>query len=465
MPEYGKPKLGVLALMLEAYEPLFPGITKRQEGYVRAALEPLGHLAEFRFSRAALNRQDIEEFTAQFNRDRLDGILVLLLTYSQGQYLVRAMQDNRLPLALALVQPDETVGDDFEELDLTVNQGIHGSQDNANCLVRAGIHCSFFAGSRFDGSFARFIGDFAKAAQAAQALKSMKIGVIGKLAGMGDLVADDMAFFRTVGPEFRYDSIGTIHSFVAGVTEEEIAARVKLDRSIFDMDPALGEESHGYAVRLYLGIKKYLEQGGYAGYAAHFDEFGADGRFLQLPLLAASHLMADGYGYAAEGDGPTAALVAAAHCLCGNANFSEMYMMDFARGAILFCHAGEGNWATCRSDRKPRLIDRFLGEGGLANPPTPIFTPQFGPATLAAIAHIGGDRYRMVVAAGEILPKSDLKKCEMPYFFFAPASGVQPCVTAWLRYGAPHHECVMLGDQRERLQMLCEILGIEYCEA
>ena len=58
------------------------------------------------------------------------------------------MQRNTLPLALALVQPDETVGDDFEEWELTVNQGIHGSQDNANCLMRAGIPCAFFAGSR-----------------------------------------------------------------------------------------------------------------------------------------------------------------------------------------------------------------------------------------------------------------------------------------------------------------------------
>jgi L-arabinose isomerase len=465
MPEYGKPRIGVLALMLEAYEPLFPGITHQQESYVQSALSVLSAAIDFHFPRVALNRQDIEDLTRQFNSDRLDGILIMLLTYSQGQYLVRAMQNNNLPLALALVQPDETVCDDFEELDLTVNQGIHGSQDNANCLVRAGIRCSYFAGSRHDGSFERFITDFAKAAQTAQLLKSMKIGVIGKLAGMGDLVADDMAFFRSVGPEFLYDSVGTLHSFVQNVTEEEIAERVAADRKTFEMDPKLSAESHSYAIRLYLGIKKYLEHGGYSGYSAHFDEFGADGRFLQLPLLAASHLMADGYGYAAEGDGVTASLVAAARCLCGNANFSEMYMMDFARKAILFCHAGEGNWATCRSDRKPRLIDRFLGEGGLGNPPTAIFTPQFGPATVASLLHLGGGKYRMVAAAGEILPISDLKKCEMPYFFFAPASGVQPCVTAWLKYGGPHHEAIVLGDHRSRLKLLCEILGIEYAEA
>ena len=70
-------------------------------------------------------REAIEALTAQYNAEGLDGILILMLSYSQGQYLVHAMQRNTLPLALALVQPDETVGDDFEEWELTVNQGIH----------------------------------------------------------------------------------------------------------------------------------------------------------------------------------------------------------------------------------------------------------------------------------------------------------------------------------------------------
>ena len=55
--------------------------------------------------------------------------------------------------------------------------------------------------------------------------------------------------------------------------------------------------------------------------------------------------MADGYGYAAEGDATAAMLMAAMLRLCGQAGFSEMYMMDIAREAILLCHAGEGNWA------------------------------------------------------------------------------------------------------------------------
>lgn len=457
-----KPKIGILALMLEAYEPLFPGITAQQHAYVEEVIASLDGTADFCFPKVARNRNDIEAITSGFNRDSLDGILILLLSYSPGQYLIRAMQQNHLPLALALIQPDETVGDDFEEWELTVNQGIHGSQDNANALLRAGIPCCFFAGSRHGGELTAFVRDFGAAAMTYGALRRMKIGIIGKLPGMGDVITDDMAVFRRIGPEFVYDSIGSVTAFCDQVSPEEAAKRVAEEREIFNVDPKLPPERHREAVRMYLGIKRYLEANNYDGYTIHFDEFGADGRYTQLPLLAASSLMADGYGYAAEGDATTAMLMAAMIRLCGSATFSEMYMMDLAREAILLCHAGEGNYALCRKDRKPFLMDRVFNEGGLSNPPTPIFAPEPGPAIVMSLVHISGDRFRLVCAKGTILDKCDLRRCDMPYMFFRPDSGVRDCVRSWLEQGGTHHETVVLGDWENRIRLLCKLIGIEY---
>lgn len=464
MQSQQKPRLGVLALMLEAYEPLFPGITERQHKYLTGVLNGLSDTADFVFPKIALTREDTEALTEQYNRDHLDGIVIFLLSYAQGQYLVRAMQNNRLPLALALIQPDETVGDDFEELELTVNQGIHGSQDNVNCLMRAKIPLAIFAGSRTDGTLKAFLADFGAAAQTMQKMRRMRVGIIGKLPGMGDVVTDDMAFYRKLGPEFVYDSIGAVTKCCETVTKAEIDARVALDETIFDIDKKLPRERHAYAVMLYLGIKKYLEQNGYDAYTIHFDEFGADGRYTQLPLLAASHLLADGYGYAAEGDASCAAMGAAMHTLCGESNFSEMYMMDLQRNAILLCHAGEGNWATCRKDKKPFLMDRVFNEGGLSNPPTPIFAPRPGKATVMSLVHVEGEKFRLVAAHGEILDKCDLKKCDMPYMFFAPESGTASCVKQWLENGGTHHETIVLGDWRERIRLFCRLMDIELKE-
>lgn len=93
---------------------------------------------------------------------------------------------------------------------------------------------------------------------------------------------------------------------------------------------------------MYLGLKRYLEENGYAGYTVHFEEFGADGRFEHLPFLAASSLMADGYGYAAEGDATAAMLMAAMLRLCGQGRFQRDVYDGFCAGGHPAVPRGRG---------------------------------------------------------------------------------------------------------------------------
>jgi len=366
------PKLGLLGLMTDGYEPNFPGITARQEAYAREIVAEMSDVCELYFPGAAMNRADIEAKVKEMNEMELDGMLIMLLTYSQGSWLVRALQNNRLPLGFAVVQPDSEVGNDWDELRLTVNQGVHGAQDNACAITRMGLKCQFFAGDRRRPEFKAWLKDFGKAAQTYQFLRSMKVGIIGKMTGMNDILSDEMSVLKKIGPEYRYDNIGAVVQFMEQTTKEEIDARIKLDHELFDIDPKLTYESHYEAIKMYFGFKKYLEDRAMDAFTAQFDIFLEDGRFKQLPLLAASHLMADGYGYAAEGDSMCAAMVAAAHCLGDDdANFTEMYSMDFGRNAIIFCHAGEGNWATHRKDVKPQIIDRVSWRAVLPILPRP----------------------------------------------------------------------------------------------
>ena len=462
MRERRLPRLGLLGLMTDGYEPNFPGITARQEAYAREIVAEMSDVAEIYFPGAAMNRADIEAKVKQMNEMELDGMLIMLLTYSQGSWLVRALQNNRLPLGFAVVQPDSEVGDDWDELRLTVNQGVHGAQDNACAITRMGLKCQFFAGDRYAPDFKVWLKDFAKAAQTYTFLRTMKVGVIGKMTGMNDILADEMAVLKKIGPEYRYDNIGAVVQFMEQTTKEEIDARIKLDHEIFDIDPKLSYESHYEAIRMYFGFKKYLEDRGMDAFTAQFDIFLEDGRFKQLPLLAASHLMADGYGYGAEGDSLCAAMVAAAHCIGDDdANFTEMYSMDFKRNAIIFCHAGEGNWATHRKDVRPQIIDRVFLEGGLANPPTPRFTPEVGRATLTSLAPVSGDKFRLIIAMGDMLPDNQMPNNEMPYFFWRPDCGPAKCVEGWLRNGGTHHEVINLGDISRRWEMLADMLDVE----
>ena len=103
--------------------------------------------------------------------------------------------------------------------------------------------------------------------------------------------------------------------------------------------------------------------------------------------------------------------------------------MDFPSDSILMSHMGEGNWRVARRDRKPRLIKRPLGIGGLADPPTILFQYEPGPATIATLLSLGGDRFRLIVCEGEVLDTEELPSLEMPYGQFRPDSGVRAAST------------------------------------
>jgi len=232
----------------------------------------------------------------------------------------------------------------------------------------------------------------------------------------------------------------------------------------FAVDPRLSAEERADHASMQIAIQKILNDGGYGAYTAHFGAIGEDGRFERLPLAAASTLMARGYGYAAEGDVLTACLVSAGHVLIGDAHFTEMYAMDFPSGSVLMSHMGEGNWKIARSDRPVKLIKRPLGIGKLADPPTFLFQYQPGPATLATLVSLGGEKFRLVVAEGENLDSQELPALEMPYGQFRPASGLRDCLNGWLAAGGPHHEVMNLGHHAKNWQTFCELAGIEYVQ-
>ena len=183
-----------------------------------------------------------------------------------------------------------------------------------------------------------------------------------------------------------------------------------------------------------------------------------------MPLLAASDLMADGYGFAAEGDTNTASLMCAAQTMIGDAHFSEMYAMDWELDSVLISHMGEGNWKIARHDRPIKLIDRPLGIGRLDNPPTPVFSAEPGPATTAALVPLEGELYRLVVGRGEVLDTPELPKVEMHYFHFRPERGMRAFMDDWLTLGGPHHFVMNLGEHADRWRRLAELLDLEYVE-
>ena len=340
-----KPLIGLLGIMQELYDDMIPGITERQAQFATEVAERLAGVADLRFTRPARNREDIEAISRELVAEGVDGLAIVMLTYGPAMRTVRALVEVPVPLLLANIQPERSITAEWDMADLTYNQGIHGAQDQGNALVRSGRPFSVITGEWRSEAFERRFEDWARAAMAVSSLRRAKIALLGyPMNGMGDILSDAPAMLRRLGPMIVNEDLGALVSRAAAVREDAIEDALARDAERFEIAPDLPRERHAYAVRLELAIRGMLEEKGYAGFSFHFDAIGGDGRFQQLPLLAASNLMADGYGYAAEGDTNTASLMVAAQTLIGNAHFSEMYAMDWELGSVLISHMGEGNW-------------------------------------------------------------------------------------------------------------------------
>jgi L-arabinose isomerase len=461
-----KPRIGLLGIMQALYDEMLPGITERQAAYAAEVAAALGDDVEVEVTSPAKDREAAERAVRDLERRNVDGLLVVMLTYGPAMRVARMLAQTRLPICLANIQPVPEVTPEWDMGDLTYNQGIHGAQDTANAMVRAGRAFSVVTDDWRADSFHEAIGRWARAAAAVTRWRQLKVGVFGYgMNAMGDIRFDEHALLRALGPQVDALALGALHGAAAAALEDDVSGLIADEDALFEIDPRLSPEEREDHARMQLGIERVLSEGGYAAYSTHFGAIAEDGRFKRLPLAAASSLMAKGYGYGAEGDALTAALMSAARTLLGETQFTEMYAMDFPTDSILMSHMGEGNWRLAREGRPVRLIKRPLGIGGLDDPPTFLFQYRTGPATLATLVSLGGERFRLLVCEGEILETPELPNLEMPYGHFRPDQGVRAAMDAWLRVGGPHHQVLNPGRQAHAWRTFGEMAGLEFAVA
>jgi L-arabinose isomerase len=464
--EPAKPRIGLLGIMQALYDEMLPGITERQAAYAAEVGAALGDVVEVHVAPPVKDRESAERAVRDFESRDLDGLLVVMLTFGPAMRVARALARTPLPICLANIQPVPEVTAEWDMGDLTYNQGIHGAQDTANAMVRAGRAFSVVTDDWRAEPFREAIADWARAAAAVTRWRSLKVGVFGyAMNGMGDIRFDEHALLRALGPQVDALAPGALYRAAEAVADDQVAALIAEEDASFEVDPRLTSQEREDHARMQLGIERLLSEGGYGAYSTHFDAIAEDGRFARLPLAAASSLMAKGYGYGAEGDALTAALMSAGQTMLGDTQFTEMYAMDFPTDSILMSHMGEGNWRLARDDRPVRLIKRPLGIGGLGDPPTFLFQYRTGPTTLATLVSLGGERFRLLVCEGEMLDTDELPNLEMPYGHFRPDQGVRASMDAWLRLGGPHHQVMNPGRHAKAWRRFSELAGLEFAVA
>ena len=235
-----RPRIGLLGIMQALYDDMLPGITERQAAYARELGDALAGVADVEVAAPARDRDDIDRTVADFERQGLDGLLVVMLTYGPGMRVSRALSHTPLPICLANVQPVPGVTAEWDMADLTYNQGIHGAQDTANAMVRAGRPFHVITDDWHADSFAEAVGGWARAAAAVSRWRALKVAVFGyAMNGMGDIRVDVHALLRALGPQVDALAPGALHRATQAVSDDDVRALMADEDARFEIDPRL----------------------------------------------------------------------------------------------------------------------------------------------------------------------------------------------------------------------------------
>ncbi len=262
--------------------------------------------------------------------------------------------------------------------------------------------------------------------------------------------------------------VGELAVFVRQVSDAEIerltaeydqSYRVAADlRSGGSRRAALRESA-----RIELGMRAFLENGGFKAFTTTFEDLYG---LAQLPGLAVQRLMASGYGFGAEGDWKTAALVRAMKVMSvglpGGVSFMEdyTYHLDPRGMKVLGAHMLE----VCASiaDDQPALEMHPLSIGGKDDPARLVFNVRGGPAINASVIDMG-NRFRVIVNEVDVVaPDAPLPKLPVARVVWVPRPNLKTAAAAWILAGGAHHTGFAHSVTAQHIQDFAEMAGMEF---
>ncbi|KQR51243.1 L-arabinose isomerase [Leifsonia sp. Leaf336] len=379
--------------------------------------------------------------------DAVIGLVAWMHTFSPAKMWIAGLDALQKPLLHFHTQANVELpwGEiDFDFMNL--NQAAHGDREFGYIQTRLGVPRTTVVGHVSDPAVTSRIGTWARAAAGWAATRSLKLARFGDnmrfvAVTEGDKTEAELRF----GVQVNTWGVNDLADAVAAAASSDVDALVAEYEELYDVVPELrrGGDRHqslrdGAAIEL--GLRSFLEGGGFGAFTTSFEDLGA---LTQLPGLAVQRLMAEGYGFGAEGDWKTAILVRAANVmgagLPGGASLMEDYTYDLTPGdeRILGAHMLEV--APSLTSTKPTLEVHPLGIGGKDDPVRLVFTADPGPAVVVALSDMR-DRFRLVANVVEVVePSAPLPKLPVGRAVWKPAPDFRTSATAWLEAGAAHH--------------------------
>ncbi|MEZ5041585.1 MAG: L-arabinose isomerase [Saprospiraceae bacterium] len=398
------------------------------------------------------------------------GVIAWMHTFSPAKMWIRGLQLLQKPMVHLHTQfgrdiPWSDIDMDF----MNLNQSAHGGREFGFINTRLRRNRKVVVGHWQDKEVIERLSVWARTACGWYDLQRLKVARIGDnmrevAVTEGDKVAAQIQFGYSVNGY----GLGDVVAKVNAVSDAAIAGLVQEYEDSYAIASSLAADgamrsSLREAARIELGIRAFLEEGGFKAFTDTFENLHG---LAQLPGIAAQRLMADGYGFGAEGDWKTAALVRAMKVmgsgLKGGQSFMEDYTYHFnpARMQVLGAHMLE----ICPSIAagKPSCEVHPLGIGGKADPVRLVFDSAAGPALNASVIDLG-NRFRLLVNKVEAIePEQALPKLPVARVLWEAKPNLKTAAAAWILAGGAHHTCYSQSLTPEYLEDFSEMAGIEY---
>ena len=398
------------------------------------------------------------------------GLITWMHTFSPAKMWIAGLSLLKKPFAHLHTQygreiPWSTIDMDF----MNLNQSAHGDREFGFIGSRLRLERKVVVGHWQDDEVQSQLGVWARAASAWADWQGARVARFGDnmrdvAVTEGDKVEAQIKFGYDV---YGY-GIGDLVKAVDEASDSDVDKMIQAYLDEYDVMPSLrpgGERSSSLreGARIEVGMRNFLSAGNFKAFTTTFEDLHG---LAQLPGLAVQRLMRDGYGFGAEGDWKTSALVRAmkvmSEGLKGGVSFMEDYTYHFSASGdkVLGAHMLE----ICQSiaSNKPKLEILPLSIGGKADPVRLIFDANTGPAIGASIMDMG-QRFRMVANVVDVVPTDQpLPNLPVARALWLPRPNLKVAAAAWIFAGGAHHTSFSYSVTAEHLRDFAEMAGIEF---
>jgi L-arabinose isomerase len=397
------------------------------------------------------------------------GVIVWMHTFSPARMWIAGLAALEKPVLHLHTQFNRELP--WAEIDMdfmNLNQAAHGDREHGYLQTRMGLARRTVAGHWADPKVAERIGAWSRAACGWDEARLLKVARFGdNMRQVAVTEGDKVEAQIRLGVSVNGYGVGELVDAVSDASQDSVDALLAAYESEYDVAPVLlaggaRRSSLVDAARIEAGLRAVLERGGFGAFTDTFEDLHG---LAQLPGIGAQRLMADGFGFGAEGDWKAAAMVrilkVMATGLPGGTSFMEDYTYDFSDDGPLVLGAHMLEICPSIAAGKPTCEIHPLSIGGREDPVRLVFTTAPGPAVVVSLVDLG-DRFRLVANEIEIIrPPRPLPKLPVARAVWRPRPDLATAATAWLEAGGSHHTVLTTALETVHLEDLAGMAGIE----